>query len=1072
MKINNTIIKLLNQSLLGEQNFPIIYNRLKFGNNIGIFCLDLYGHYGCVNAVEFSRDGGRYLASGGDDKRIFIWNVKKTFALDDEPLILSAAHNSNIFCLAFDSQTSSLFSSGNDEQVIHHDLNKNTAKNVFLYDDAIYGLSVDPFNDNIFCVACEDGQVLMTDARTIKDSVRVASYTSPFHSVMHHPIENNYLITANTKEGIGLWDIRKPGSCLFRYRSKKPIILPALPKLDKVNTFSSYNNHLDEQDEDNVMSAKFNSDGSLVMALFRRLGPQLYPSNHDILKRGHGHSFKSDEVDKENPLMPICKFDHPTYYNSCTMKSGCFAGDKDQYIVSGSDDFNVYIWKIPDGVLSLNFDIHASTYHLPYYIMKGHRSIVNQTRFEPNQNLLVSSGVEKIIKIWSPNAIGLKDKTLLKIGPNVKNIFASSDKKMCKDFVICDKDFMATSCQKNESDIIIDNSHSLDTGIYSALNLDLTNNREPISLEADNEAVNTSNEVHDENTLGENEAILMYPRSLLTSYDTAEPSVEEDTGMLAFFDSLLQHELEGWDSDLGSTSSSFSSLSSCDEEISITSASTSPKLNQTYNANKYSSDSYKANLTNKSFKKDNLPNTNCNSPSQISFYECTEREEHPPSPVIQPSTSSIKKPSAFKRFLKPRGERGNIFKKCRKNYDFISSISPSSSFSSSSFDASSPFVSNTVYKNDTDLLAPALEKNVCSNSTFIGPLFKMEGHSHYDKHSIVEVLSIPENLEIDKNKTNQGKNHRIAIGANNNNRLKRENPDYRLDAINDGFDFYLTFYSHFEAGCRLFNNENDTNQQYRISIYNNSVNHLEMPKPKKELFDSCTIKRPLLEIVHNNVKQIKTSEDHINKNNCDNFSNNITVDKTFILENNSKIDCNINNNHAYIPWDSEIPPLCQSKLSKLILEKKAKEKINKNRPYLTVHSKRRRYGNNQQTNKELPTNNSHKLLNDKNKMVSSYNESEHSESEEFNFKNYITRSGENIGQIIIGKNDSIDNFSKYNQSHDSDENYGITSQQHSLKNGKERLLRKIKMLKALEDKESNNIIFEPDSKSYPNISNT
>jgi WD repeat-containing protein 22 len=29
------------------------------------------------------------------------------------------------------------------------------------------------------------------------------------------------------------------------------------------------------------------------------------------------------------------------------MKSCCFAGEDDQYVLSGSDDFNLYVWKIP-----------------------------------------------------------------------------------------------------------------------------------------------------------------------------------------------------------------------------------------------------------------------------------------------------------------------------------------------------------------------------------------------------------------------------------------------------------------------------------------------------------------------------------------------------------------------------------------------------------------------------------------------------------------------------------------------------------------------------------------------------
>lgn len=35
---------------------------------------DLFGHFGCVNTVEFSADGV-YLASGGDCRRLLLWNV-------------------------------------------------------------------------------------------------------------------------------------------------------------------------------------------------------------------------------------------------------------------------------------------------------------------------------------------------------------------------------------------------------------------------------------------------------------------------------------------------------------------------------------------------------------------------------------------------------------------------------------------------------------------------------------------------------------------------------------------------------------------------------------------------------------------------------------------------------------------------------------------------------------------------------------------------------------------------------------------------------------------------------------
>ena len=45
----------------------------------------------------------------------------------------------------------------------------------------------------------------------VPDPFCLAQYTSaPMHAVMYNPDEPRLLATANAKEGVGLWDIRKP----------------------------------------------------------------------------------------------------------------------------------------------------------------------------------------------------------------------------------------------------------------------------------------------------------------------------------------------------------------------------------------------------------------------------------------------------------------------------------------------------------------------------------------------------------------------------------------------------------------------------------------------------------------------------------------------------------------------------------------------------------------------------------------------------------------------------------------------------------------------------------------------
>lgn len=58
-----------------------------------------------------------------------------------------------------------------------------------------------------------------------------------------------------------------------------------------------------------AMSVRFNSAGTQLLALRRRLPPVLYEL----------HS-----------RLPSFQFDNQGYFNSCTMKSCCFAGDRDQ----------------------------------------------------------------------------------------------------------------------------------------------------------------------------------------------------------------------------------------------------------------------------------------------------------------------------------------------------------------------------------------------------------------------------------------------------------------------------------------------------------------------------------------------------------------------------------------------------------------------------------------------------------------------------------------------------------------------------------------------------------------------
>ncbi|XP_068222264.1 DDB1- and CUL4-associated factor 5 isoform X2 [Palaemon carinicauda] len=391
---------------------------------------DLYAHYGCVNAIEFSASGD-LLVSGGDDRRVLLWNIDGVLSENRPPQAMKGEHNSNIFCLSFDSCNSKIFSAGNDEQVIVHDLKTGDLVDVFLHREAVYGVSVNPTLDSVFASAGEDGQILMYDMREspASDPVCLARYHDAFHSVQFHPSEPTFIVTANSREGVSLWDVRKPKVPVLRYGEK--------------------------QCAQSSMCAKFNRMGTQIVALRRRLPPILYDTQYS---------------------KPVSEFDAEHYYNSCTMKSCCFAGDRDQFILSGSDDFNLYMWKIPQSKRGGYF-VSEEEEEEAHMVLKGHRSIVNQVRFNPHNLIIASSGVEKIVKLWS--------------GVSLPGSKGSLQTKSCRNF--------------------------MSRRVYTY--------EEYIGL------VMESGQVFAD-----------------VNHDYSHGSTDEDPRMMAFFDSLVQRELEGWTS--------------------------------------------------------------------------------------------------------------------------------------------------------------------------------------------------------------------------------------------------------------------------------------------------------------------------------------------------------------------------------------------------------------------------------------------------------------------------------------------------------------------------------------------
>lgn len=174
------------------------------------------------------------------------------------------------------------------------------------------------------------------------------------------------------------------GLFLFDIRTRKIV-----NRYLTTRTNSNLNNNCFKQ---NIMSVQFNSSGNRLGALRANLKPVLY----DL-----------------NDIQPEYLFNSGEFKNSCTLKSFCFAGDQDEYFVLGSDDSSVFVWKIPSDIKEFKInDIHLK--------LNGHRSIVNQ------YNLIASSGIERVIKIWSPYKLANSEEE--------EELFKEEDKELIEYF--------------------------------------------------------------------------------------------------------------------------------------------------------------------------------------------------------------------------------------------------------------------------------------------------------------------------------------------------------------------------------------------------------------------------------------------------------------------------------------------------------------------------------------------------------------------------------------------------------------------------------------------------------------
>ncbi|KAJ0175839.1 hypothetical protein K1T71_008998 [Dendrolimus kikuchii] len=365
--------KVAKDDILFEQRFygslHAVYRMKKLHN--------LNKHKGCVNSINFHPEGS-LLVSGSDDTNIVVWDwarrldlqtIKtghKSNVFQSKFLYLNAQSQLNIVTCARDGQVRLLQCPPSGGSTV-------SRRRLASHSRAAHKLHVCAEEPHLVISAGEDGLVIQCDVRAEHASrlfqVNEKSKVIPLFSVVGHPLDPKELLVAGRDKFVRVYDRRK---------STKPVTMYCPGSFNDVpqsNTRQKLRMRMMH-----LTCAIYNYNGSEILGSYNDEDIYLFDAKNDVhdpesnkeLKLGYTHRYSG-------------------HRNSATFKGVAFFGPRSEYIVSGSDCSNIYIWEKKS---------EAIVQWLPGDVT----GVVNCIEAHPRCPVLATSGLDKDVKIWIPRS--------------------------------------------------------------------------------------------------------------------------------------------------------------------------------------------------------------------------------------------------------------------------------------------------------------------------------------------------------------------------------------------------------------------------------------------------------------------------------------------------------------------------------------------------------------------------------------------------------------------------------------------------------------------------------------------
>lgn len=319
----------------------------------------------------------------------------------NEIWFIEISKNKNYICLGFSNANISVFNIKKDKnKEVNIYLNLTFSANDQNKKDDLTALTFS--NDEKYILACLSClKIILFDisnGQKIKEFTDI--HTSVITSVINLPISNNKYLTSSIDKKILMIDISNgENTYVGKFCRIKQIL------------FSEFNNFII------IISGSKNEIICYNLSL-NKIEYKIITNEDEQMV--YGNLSKTDKgkyliynISKEKPKILLYNLAHKKVeekFSGHTQKLmiiKCnFGGSKDQFILSGSEDYIVYVWERGYSML-------------PKYKFKGHLGIVNAAEMW-NNDFIISVSDDKTVKIWFSKNDSIKD---IKYVQNKKNAY-------------------------------------------------------------------------------------------------------------------------------------------------------------------------------------------------------------------------------------------------------------------------------------------------------------------------------------------------------------------------------------------------------------------------------------------------------------------------------------------------------------------------------------------------------------------------------------------------------------------------------------------------------------------------